>query len=102
MPTRQFLLIGRRYFGQRNANGMSGDSQTPQDVAQLLGQSSLIYFLALKRALPNQAKHLSRFLGEAGARVEQTVAIVERRIQRAQRATLVVIESHGGIAITHS
>ena len=62
---------------------MRGDGQTPQDVTQLLRQSSLIYFLPLKRTLANQAEDLSRFLGKAGARVEETVALVERRIQRA-------------------
>lgn len=102
MSSRQFFLIGPSYRRQRDANGVRRDRKTPEDITQLLCQTRLINRLALKRALSNQTEHLSRFLRKPGARIEETIAVVERRIQRAQRTTLVVVERHGGIEVTHS
>ena len=67
-------------------------------------QARLIDVLPLKHALANQAEHLGGFLGQAGARVEQAVALVERRVDGAERGLLILVERHGagGVAITHS
>src|SRR4029079_9446453 len=53
MPTRELLLIGRGDNRERDAQRVRRDSETPQHVAQLLGQARLIDILPLERALPN-------------------------------------------------
>ena len=77
VPAHELFLIRRGNARQRNAERVRGDGETPQHIAQLLRQARLIDLLPLKRALANQAEHLGGFLGQAGARVEQSVALVE-------------------------
>ena len=43
-------------------------------VAEFFGELGVVDRSLLEDSLPNQAEHLGRFLGEAGAGVEQSVS----------------------------
>ena len=77
MPLREFLLVSLSDLRQRDAEGVRGDRQAPQDIAELLDQSVAIDLSSLKELLSNESEDFGRFLGKTRGCVEQTIAAVE-------------------------
>lgn len=95
MTQAKLRLVRFGYARQWDAKCARCNGETPQRVAQLLGQPRLIDRLSLKYALADEAKELRGFLGKSRARVEKAVAVVEGGIDGPQRGALIVVESHG-------
>jgi hypothetical protein len=53
------------------------DGEAPKDVAELLSQPIATNVSILKYPLSNQPQNLRGLLGEARARVQQAIALVE-------------------------
>ena len=95
MPAPQLGLVGVRDARQWDSKTIGGNGETPENVAQLLGQSRVVDRAPLKHSLSNEAQKLRGLFGQAGARVEQTVAVVEGGIDRPEGGVLIVVEIHG-------
>ena len=96
MPRRELVTIRARHVRQRYAQRVRGDREAPEDVAKLLRESSGIDLSILEYSFPHQAENLGGFFRQPSARVEKTVAVVERRIERSERGLLVGVEVHFG------
>lgn len=94
MSTTKFFLIGLRGARQRNSKRVSRYRQAPQDVAEFFRQPSVIHIAQLEDFFSHEPEQLGGFLDEPNARVNESVLVVERGIDRSQRRLLVFVEIH--------
>jgi hypothetical protein len=87
-------VLGDR--GERNAHRIRRHREAPEHVAELLDHLRIAGLAMLEHFFSHEAEDFRGLLGEPRARVEESIARVESRVDGAQSRLLVFVEMHGG------
>lgn len=91
MSLRELGLVRACDVGQLKTECVGSHSETPEDVPKLFGETRWVDVPTLKYTFSNEPEQLGGFFSQAGGCVEESIARVERRVDRAQRPSLILV-----------